>query len=117
MILPRPFLFMLGATAFAAWNGPRTFTRMTRSHSSLGICANGFMASAAKTAALLTSTSIGPKADSVSLTIASSESSDVTSVLMPIASPPSALIAATASAVSSISVTTTLAPLAANASA
>ena len=56
MLTMRPLFFSIitGATALAHWNEPRTFTFITRSHSSSSMSMNGFMARSANKPALST---------------------------------------------------------------
>ena len=58
---PPPCARMAGTTARAQFQTPLTLTAITRSHSASGISSKGCGLSVAKTAALLTSTSMRPK--------------------------------------------------------
>jgi hypothetical protein len=55
---PLPWARMVGTTARTAFHTPVTFTASTRAHSASGISSKGCGRSVAKTAALLTRTSI-----------------------------------------------------------
>ena len=67
---PPPCARMTGTTARAQFQTPLTLTAITRSHSASGIASKGCGLSVAKTAALLTSTSMRPKRATAASTIA-----------------------------------------------
>ena len=81
---PPPCARIAGTTARAQFQTPLTFTAMTRSHSASGIASKGWGLSVAKTAALLTSTSIRAEARRrAASTMAPTEAASLTSVRTP----------------------------------
>ena len=84
---PPPCARMAGTTARAQFQTPLTLTAITRSHSASGISSKGCGLSVAKTAALLTSTSMRPKRASAASTMARTEPASLTSVRTPRARP------------------------------
>src|SRR5262245_20184430 len=110
---PPPCARMRGVTARAQFHTPLTLTAMTRSHSASGISSKGWGLSAAKMAALLTSTSMRPKRATAASTMVATEADTLTSVDTPStrSAAPSLSAAATGSTTSA---TTTRAPSARN---
>jgi hypothetical protein len=106
---PARCAFMMGATARQQSHPPLTFTAMRRSHSASSIFSKGVGARPAKSAALLTRTSMRPKRCIVSATMASTEETEATSVLTA-CTRPSCPSSRRAGAVSTMSAMTTRAP-------
>ena len=113
-MLPAPWRFIWGITAFEQRNGPRRLTRMIRSQTSASISYTG--ATLPKVAALFTRTSIRPNCSRVVSAIRSVSCSSLQSATIVIASPPASPIFSTVSAAvcGFTSTTATRAPSAAN---